>query len=109
MSQPEKETIDTFNSMLRSVERFIKQVYEQDKVDYLKKAGFRQDIKPERLDLIIQQLQKVRKGIKRSTRCRAFPISVIWNKKSALKKVNEFDKRLPLCGFNIFLIICCKP
>lgn len=63
MSQPEKETIYTFNSMLRNVERFIKQVYEQDKVDYLKNAGFRQDIQPERLDLVIQQLQKVRKEV----------------------------------------------
>ncbi len=63
MSQPEKETIDTFNSMLRNVERFIKQVYERDKVNYLKKAGFRQDIQPERLDLVIQQLQKVRKEV----------------------------------------------
>lgn len=63
ISESEKETIDTFNSMLRSVERFIKQGYDQDKTDYLKKAGYRQDIKVERLDLIIQELQKIRKVV----------------------------------------------
>jgi ParB family chromosome partitioning protein len=62
-SESEQEAIRTFDGMLRSMERFIREVYDQGKADYFKKAGFRADIKGDRLDLIIAELMKIRKNM----------------------------------------------
>ena len=65
ISESERTAISAFDTMLKSVERFIGECYEQEKsgAEHLKKAGFRQDISSDRIDVVIQHLQKVRKTI----------------------------------------------
>jgi hypothetical protein len=52
-----------FDSLLNSTEKVIREFYECSKAGHLKKAGFRQDIKVERLDLIIKGLMKIKKTL----------------------------------------------
>jgi ParB family chromosome partitioning protein len=63
INDDERETIKGFDSLLNSTERVIREFYEQGKAGHLKKAGFRQDIKVEQLDLIIKGLMKIRKTL----------------------------------------------
>lgn len=63
VSDDERRSIDSFNAMLSSVERFIRDVHEQGKTEHMKKAGFRRDVQVERLDLVIASLMKIRKTV----------------------------------------------
>ncbi len=63
LSETERESIVTFNSLLNSIERFIKKMYQYDKAAHLQKAVFHSDLNPEKLDCIIHSLQKIRRTI----------------------------------------------
>jgi ParB family chromosome partitioning protein len=56
----ERSTIDSLESLIRSVERYIT-ILDGDRAQDLKKAAFHSAVTPERLDLIIQHLMKIRK------------------------------------------------
>jgi ParB/RepB/Spo0J family partition protein len=60
VSEEEKKSIDEFDSLLRSAERFIAST-DKDRLGHLRKAVFHSSVTPERLDLIIQQFMKLRK------------------------------------------------
>ena len=60
ISEEEKKSIDEFESLLRSAERFIASA-NKDRLAHLRKAVFHSSVTPERLDLIIQQFMKLRK------------------------------------------------
>ncbi len=62
ISEEEKKSIDEFDSLLRSAERFIASA-NKDRLVHLRKAVFHSSVTPERLDLIIQQFMKLRKII----------------------------------------------
>jgi len=63
LSETERESIATFNSLMTSIERFIKRIYQYDKAAHLQKAVFHSDLKPEKLDCIIHSLQKIRRTV----------------------------------------------
>ena len=63
LSETEKESIATFNSLMNSIEKFIMKIYQYDKAAHLQKAVFHSDLKPEKLDCIIHSLQKIRRTI----------------------------------------------
>jgi ParB family transcriptional regulator, chromosome partitioning protein len=73
ISEEEKKSIDEFDSLLRSAERFIATA-NKDRLVHLRKAVFHSSVTPERLDLIIQQFMKLRKivhagsGVKEAAR-----------------------------------------
>jgi ParB/RepB/Spo0J family partition protein len=60
INEEEKKSIDEFDSLLRSAERFIAST-DKDRLGHLRKAVFHSSVTPERLDLIIQQFMKLRK------------------------------------------------
>ena len=60
VSEEEKKSIDEFDSLLRSAERFIASA-DKNRLGHLRKAVFHSSVTPERLDLIIQQFMKLRK------------------------------------------------
>jgi ParB family transcriptional regulator, chromosome partitioning protein len=62
VTDEERESIDKLESLLGSVERFIKAV-ENRSQEHFKKAVFHSSVSPERVDLIIQHLMKLRKII----------------------------------------------
>jgi len=59
--ESERESINTFSGLMSSIERFIKRVQETDKLRHMEKAVFHSEITPERIDFIIQSLQKIRR------------------------------------------------
>lgn len=59
-SEEEQESIRDFETVLKTVEGFIKSV-NKERFSHLKKSVFHSSITPERLDLIIQHLYKLRK------------------------------------------------
>ncbi|MEW6115650.1 MAG: ParB/RepB/Spo0J family partition protein [Nitrospirota bacterium] len=63
LSEEEQSSIRSFDGMLAGIERFIGKFRDEERIALLKKAGFRADIKSERLDLIIKELQGIRKII----------------------------------------------
>jgi len=56
----EKQSIEDFENLLKSIERFIAATGALG-TDHFKKASFHSQVSPERLDLIIQHLMKLRK------------------------------------------------
>ena len=58
----EKKSIDDLSVLLKTIERLIS-ITDTNSTDHLKKAAFHSDISPERIDLIIRHLMKVRKAI----------------------------------------------
>jgi len=56
----EKQSIEDFENLLKSIERFITATASVG-TDHFKKASFHSQVSPERLDLIIQHLMKLRK------------------------------------------------
>ena len=58
----EKQSIEGFESLLKTIERFITATGSMG-TEHFKKASFHSQVSPERLDLIIQHLMKLRKLI----------------------------------------------
>ena len=56
----EKQSIEDFESLLKTIERFIMATGSMG-TEHFKKASFHSQVSPERLDLIIQHLMKLRK------------------------------------------------
>jgi signal recognition particle GTPase len=63
MTEDERESVETFSGLISSVERFIRKVQEKDRLKHLEKTVFHSDVSPERLDYIINSLQKIRRTI----------------------------------------------
>jgi ParB family chromosome partitioning protein len=63
ITDAEKQSIKGFNTLLTNVEGLIKEVYEQNKLNHFKKGGFRSEINPNRLDMIIKSLMDIRKAV----------------------------------------------
>jgi hypothetical protein len=49
--------------MVKTIEKLIGLVYKGERRKHLEKVAFHTNISPERLDLIIQGLQRIRKGV----------------------------------------------
>lgn len=62
LSEEEREQINKFDALLSTVERLIREVGSTGEMSF-RKAGFRADIKADRLDLIIKSLMKIRKTL----------------------------------------------
>jgi ParB/RepB/Spo0J family partition protein len=63
LSSQESESIMAFSGLMGSIEKFLKQIHQEDRLRHLEKAVLHTDISTERLDLIIGQLQKIRRTI----------------------------------------------
>lgn len=61
LTPSEEETIRDLENVVMSVERFIKTVHERGQSKHFKKFVFHSEVTIERMDLIIQQLQRFRK------------------------------------------------
>jgi ParB/RepB/Spo0J family partition protein len=59
----ERESLADFETMVKTVEKLIGAVYEGERRKHLEKAAFHTNITPDRLDLIIQGLQRIRKTV----------------------------------------------
>ncbi len=62
ITEEEKKSLDDFEGLLKTIERFIKATGALG-TEHFKKASFHSQVSPERLDLIIQHLMKMRKLI----------------------------------------------
>lgn len=58
LTEEQKKALNDFDALLTGIERFIKKA---DDLEHFKKAVFHSNIRPERLDLIIKHLMKLRK------------------------------------------------
>jgi ParB family chromosome partitioning protein len=63
LTEKESNSINTFNGLMTSVERFIGKLQEEDNLKHLEKAVIHTDITAARFDLIIKSLQKIRRII----------------------------------------------
>jgi ParB family chromosome partitioning protein len=63
LTEKENNSISTFSGLMTSVERFIGKLQEEDNLKHLEKAVLHTDITATRFDLIIKQLQKIRRII----------------------------------------------
>ncbi|MCK5505939.1 MAG: hypothetical protein KAJ10_12305, partial [Thermodesulfovibrionia bacterium] len=63
LSVKEKNNIAEFEGVIKKVEKFVGEVMDAGRLKDFKKAAFHSDVSTERLDFIIQSLQKVRKSV----------------------------------------------
>lgn len=63
LSDEEKEAIQGFSGLISAIERYLKRVHQAASMKTLEKAAFHSDVSAERLDHIIQGLQKIRRTI----------------------------------------------
>lgn len=63
LTPSEEESIKDFAGLLRSIEKFIKTINENGRAKHFKKVVFHTDINSERVDIVIQELMKLRKTI----------------------------------------------
>ena len=63
VSAAERESMANFENMVRQIEKLISTVYEGERRKHLEKVAFHTTITPDRLDLIIQGLQRIRKTV----------------------------------------------
>ncbi|MFQ5736898.1 MAG: hypothetical protein ACE5GY_08565 [Thermodesulfobacteriota bacterium] len=63
LTPSEERSISEFSSLFRSIERFIVSVNEKGSGRHFKKVVFHTDISVERMDLVIQQMMKLRKSV----------------------------------------------
>ena len=63
LSPEEQESINAFDGLVKSIERFIARVQEREKLRHLEKAVFHSDVSAEKVDYIITSLQKIRRTI----------------------------------------------
>jgi ParB family chromosome partitioning protein len=63
LDDKEREALDTFKSSISSIERFLNRFHTAKASSVLKKVTLHTDIDVSRIDLIIQNLQKIRKCI----------------------------------------------
>jgi hypothetical protein len=63
VSMEERTAIQEFETLLKNVERFLSTVQENGKYGHFKKAVFHSPVSAERIDLVIQNLMKLRKAV----------------------------------------------
>ncbi len=63
ISEEEKKSIDSFDIVVKTIERFIGRLHQEGGIKHLSKAAIHSNIRAERIDLVIQNLQKIRKHL----------------------------------------------
>lgn len=62
-SPEERKSMADFEVALKAVERFLESVSDKNQVGHLKKAVFHSSVTPERLDVVIASLTRIRKAV----------------------------------------------